>query len=122
MPQPVQGKPAATRSEPFGGVFGGLVQSRLYQGSLTVSTDTPTGSQDFVFRAHPASLAQVLQSKGQGCINLFNGSSYASFEMLRLLSGIASGKRTPILPQGALGLTPEQRKEQFKFKGVVASQ
>jgi hypothetical protein len=42
--------------------------------------------------------------------------------MLRLLSGIASGKRTPILPQGALGLTPEQRKEQFKFKGVVASQ
>jgi hypothetical protein len=87
---------------PFGGLIGGLVQSRLYQGALGIAKmDTPTGSQDFVLRIHPASLAQVIQTKSGGSLSLFNGSSYATHEMLNMTKNLRGLKRK-LLMRGAM--------------------
>jgi hypothetical protein len=85
----------------FSGPFGGLIQSRIYGGSETVAAfDTASGSQDFVLRVIPNSLGHVLKSKIPEHINLHNGSSYASGEMVRLLGSIVKGKKKPVLRGG----------------------
>lgn len=93
---------------PFRGPFGGLVLSRLFQGTLDIKMNTASGSQDFTLRMKPGSLAQVLQSKTKGGLSLFNGSSYATHEMLNLLKGITLGRKQKLLQRGAMPVTTTQ--------------
>jgi len=86
---------------PFTGPFGGLVQSRLYQGSTSVSMNTASGAQDFVMRCEPGSLGHLLKSKAPG-LSIFNGSSYACYEMVRLASAVAADRKIRLLPRGAM--------------------
>lgn len=85
------------------GTFGGLILSRLYAGSSQIPRmDTPSGAQDFTFRTKPGSLGQILATKGHGIINLFNGSSYATGEMVRIAGSIRSGLKAKVLKAGPL--------------------
>lgn len=87
----------------FSGPYGGLMQSRLYLGSKMVPAfNTDSGSQDFVMRAIPNSLGQILMSKGSGHITVSNASSYAAGEMTRMLSSFQTGKKTPVFKIGPI--------------------
>jgi hypothetical protein len=85
------------------GTFGGLILSRLYAGTSQIARmDTPSGAQDFHFRTKPGSLGQILATKGHGIVNLFNGSSYATGEMVRIAASIRSGLKAKVLKAGPL--------------------
>jgi hypothetical protein len=79
-----------TTKDFFSGVYGGLIQSRLYYGSKTIgSFDTPSGSQSFSLVSHKGkrdkfngSLGQIMQSKLGESLTLRNGSSYATHELV----------------------------------------
>jgi hypothetical protein len=69
------------------GPFGGVILARMYGGSkVTPSMDTPTGSQDFTFRASTGSPGHLLRTHLGKAVTLSNGSSYAT----RLLLDIAA--------------------------------
>jgi hypothetical protein len=102
---------------PFKGPFGGLVQSRLYQGSTSVAMSTSSGSQDFVMRAEPGSLGHILMSKAPG-LTIFNGSSYACHEMVRLAKGLNAGRKVRLLPNGAM---PFDSSQLFKGRSLLKS-
>jgi len=91
---------------PYSGLLGGLVQARMFQGSLkTGGFNTASGSQDFQLRLRPGSLGQVLQSKAGGQLTIFNGSSYACYAMLELLTGLKTGRKQKLLKAGVMPIS-----------------
>jgi hypothetical protein len=93
----------------FSGPFGGLAGSRLYYGSEQIrGFDTDSGGQDFIYRSHPKSLGAILKTKGGGHIQLTNGSSYATHEMLRICRSFSTSapKCAKVLVRGILPMSP----------------
>jgi hypothetical protein len=91
LTQPEKGQPI------FGGPYGGLILSRLYMGSKVVPAfQTDTGSQDFILRMKPGSIAHRLRSVDSSqLVNLRTGSSFAVRPQLDLLRSLSrKGKLT----------------------------
>jgi hypothetical protein len=77
------------------GVYGGLLQSRLYLGSVRVpSFNTSSGGQNFKLfyktadkdYSQPGTLAHILKSMLGSNMNVFNGSTIATYELVRFCS------------------------------------
>jgi hypothetical protein len=85
--------------------FLGLLMSRLYNGSLNkFGFNTDTGSQDFRLTQKPGSVAHILKSHLGSFITVNNGSSIATYSLVRLskeLGDIA-------LHSAKTGLKPEK--------------
>jgi hypothetical protein len=80
----------------FTGPYAGIIQSRLYLGSLTIpSFDTPSGSQSFKYKFENGSLAHILSSKLSSLLTVFNGSSIATYELVHISSALAGHRNKP---------------------------
>jgi hypothetical protein len=95
----------------FDGIFGGLIQARLYYGSKTIdSFNTSSGGQSFKLSSvkgkkdrFNGSLGQILTTRLGSSIDIKNGSSYATHEMVMLSQFSVGARKThKLLTKGAI--------------------
>lgn len=87
----------------YEGPFGGLLQSRMYGGSLgSPKITTPSGAQNFRLWCVPTSIGHVLRTKGGEGITFTNGSSYGMHEALRLARAIHKGHKIRLFTKGLI--------------------
>lgn len=76
----------------FDNVYAGLVQARLYMGTkLLKGFNTASGAQNFVLKFKSGSLAHIMQARLRHWATLFNGSSIATHELVKISRLISLG-------------------------------
>lgn len=101
-------------TQKFMGVYSGLILSRLYNGSLTISKfETPSGLQNFRLSYRTGSWAHIYESSFPKWITIHNGSSYATYDYAGysrwLVTKSESSPAYRLLTKGPL------RQERLKF-------
>ena len=100
----------------FNGVYAGLIQSRLYIGSKVIpKLNTRSGRQTFKLQwkdedrkidySKPGTLAHILRSSLGTSINVFNGSSIATYELVRYMTAKQQGLEYSVGLQSQIGWT-----------------
>lgn len=80
----------STISDAFNNVYSGLLLSRLYQGSKVITNfATESGAQNFAYKCKTGSLGHILRTHYKLHMDLFNGSSVATYTMVRLATHLS---------------------------------